>query len=229
MPLVLVPFLIWKRAYRVAACFITVAVCVVGLWTLRNFVVLDDFITVSASFGSAFMQGSDERFYQEKIAAYPAFLEAAAQVGIAKPVGATSSKIDRWMFRLGIWSYQQQTRQHGMLSVIGMIGRKFIKMWYLTEGGNIRSELMLGFCSLLVVPLGLVELVSQLRSGDSTWQLLTITVGYWILIHILVVPIVRYMLPILAILILAASVRVCRVIQTRFSSWRPRPDGIAVA
>jgi hypothetical protein len=42
-------------------------------------------------------------------------------------------------------------------------------------------------------------------------QLLSITLVYWILIHALVVPIARYMIPALALLMLGTCVRVDRM------------------
>ena len=211
LPIFFTMWWLWKRAYRTAILFSLIFGVTVGLWTLRNYLVVDDVVVVSSSFGSAFMQGSDERFYHDKEREYPPLFAMAAAKGLPKPVVEKSSSINRWLFQLGIRHYQDQARDNGWPSVAGMVARKFVKMWYLTESGNRRSQIILLICAIFAAPLGLIELGTWFKLADQGRLFCALTVAYWILIHILIVPIARYTVPVFPVILLAACFRLERI------------------
>lgn len=212
LPLAFAGYWVWRRAYLAAALFVLAFGLPIGAWTLRNWVVLGDPIVVSSAFGPAFMQGSDDKYYQHKEAEYPAVFRDAAAAGITKPTVETGSNINRWMFRIGLHNYQVRLRDRGVIAALGHMARKLVYMWYLTESISPREELGSAMFALLVVPLGLWELFRWLWRGDGQ-RLVAITVGFWIGIHLLVVPVARYTIPIMPLIILAACFRAGAILQ----------------
>jgi len=228
LPVLFVAYWVWKRAYRTAVVFSLLFGITVALWTIRNVVVLNDFIVVSSNFGSTFMQGSDERFYNDKGTEYPILFAQSAAAGIKKPVVEKGSAINAWLFRIGLWQYQRQIQANGWVSVAGMQARKFIKMWYLVESGNRRSEIVLFLCALVMLPLGLLELATWFKPADQARFFCALTVTYWILIHSLIVPLTRYMVPVFPVIILAATFRAERIWRRRTAAKAASPAGEAL-
>ena len=105
-------------------------------------------------------------------------------------------------------------------------------MWFLVESGNKRSEAILLLCALAVVPLGLWELWLWLWSGDEARRMVAITVAFWIALHLLVVPVARYTIPILPVIVLAACFRGAALLGRRNTirgTPTPRLDSLAPA
>jgi hypothetical protein len=207
LPFIYALYWVRKRAYAAAAVFLLAFGIPLGIWTARNWVVLRDPIVVSSSFGAAFMQGSDDKLYQNKATEYTGLFLSAEAAGITKPAVETSSNINRWMFRIGIRNYRLRLQNQGVFAALGHVARKVGYMWFLTESGNRRSQAILLVCALSVVPLGLWELWLWLWSGDEARRIPAITIAFWIGIHLLVVPIARYTVPILPVIVLAACFR----------------------
>jgi len=207
LPVAFVAYWFWRRSYSAAMVFALAFVLPIGAWTVRNRVVLGDPIVVSTSFGSAFMQGSDDKFYQHKATEYPALMRGAEAAGLTRPTVETGSNMNRWMFRIGMRNYRLRLEKQGIFAVLGHFGRKLGYMWFLTESGNLREEAVLSLCSLVVVPLGFWGLWTWWLTGEAQ-RILVITVAFWIGIHLLVVPVARYMVPVLPVILLAACIRV---------------------
>lgn len=207
LPLVLAAYWFWRRAFSAAIVFLLAFALPIGMWTIRNWIVLQDPVVVSSSFGAAFLQGSDEKLYQNKTTEYPALFRDAEVAGIHKPAIETGSNINRWMYRIGMRNYQSRLENQGIPAVLGQLARKLGYMWFLTESGSRKAEAILFLCALAVVPLGLWELWTWLWAADAARRVPAITVGFWIAIHLLVVPIARYTVPILPVILLAACFR----------------------
>ncbi len=104
-------------------------------------------------------------------------------------------------------NYRLRLEKQGIFAVLGHFGRKLGYMWFLTESGNLREEAVLSLCSLVVVPLGFWGLWTWWLTGEAQ-RILVITVAFWIGIHLLVVPVARYMVPVLPVILLAGCIRV---------------------
>jgi len=65
--------------------------------------------------------------------------------------------------------------------------------------------------AVIFLPLGLIELWKWLGSNGTVTGTLAIAVVFWIAVHMLVVPIARYMVPICPVIILAGCVRMSRI------------------
>jgi 4-amino-4-deoxy-L-arabinose transferase-like glycosyltransferase len=205
LPLVLLLVSFRPKAIRRWAVFSAAMAIIVVPWSIRNLVVLDDFIPVSVGTGSVILQGSDERFFtgDGKAAYYPATFQAAAEAGLRKPATDHESAVDQWLGRIGLW-VQRKRFQERPLSAVPFFAHKLVRVWYGTESGGFRQQAILGFCALLVLPAGLWQLWKWRASHAGLSYVLLITVGYIALMHAATLPEARYTFPIFPVLILGA-------------------------
>jgi hypothetical protein len=206
LPLALALPLLWKRSFRSAACFLLAYAAMIAPWAIRNQVVLNDRILVSVGFGGAFLQGADERLFtiEGKRQFYPEVHADARRNGVVRPASDHESEIDRWLFQVG-WNAYKQRMATRPLSIVPFEAKKFLRLWYATEFGRFRSDLILGLCSLPFVLPGVWQLWKWGRMKSPVAMAGAITIGYFILLYWVVIPINRYMLPVYPILFLAAS------------------------
>jgi 4-amino-4-deoxy-L-arabinose transferase-like glycosyltransferase len=206
LPLLLLPLWFRKRQYAQAAGFVLAATCVVAPWTIRNAVVLQDHILVSTGFGSVLMQGSDESVFTSagKRSEYARMFSEAAEHGIYKPTTPLESQWDNWMGRVGLYNLTVRLKTRP-LSFLPFYVTKFLRLWYATESASLRPELLLGLCSILVVPVGILQLFLWRSSHSEFAQSAGVVILYFVALPLVTLPLVRYTLPIYPILILSAS------------------------
>jgi 4-amino-4-deoxy-L-arabinose transferase-like glycosyltransferase len=205
LPLFFLPIFVWFRRLRVWFAAGVVMACLILPWTLRNWIVLDDFIPVAVGSGSFLLQGSDERFFagSGKMALYPEVFEAAGQAGIRKPASDHESGIDAWMGRVGLWTYRQRLEKRP-LSLLPFLVYKSLRLWYGAENASPAKQFLVGLCSFLVVPAGFWQLWrSRSRKSVATYLLLG-CLAYFFLVHVVLLPEVRYVIPIYPLIILSA-------------------------
>lgn len=197
LPVWLIPFWLLKR-WQQGLLFALGVFCVVLPWTVRNYLVLDDRILVAVGSGSVFLQGSEERTlsYHGKNKEYPAMYAAAAKDGIVKPADHKESKIDNWMRQVGLRNYRLRLEERPW-SFVSFFTNKFFRLWYGTESCSWKSQLAVGIWSVAIVPLGIWQLWRK-RAALLLW-----TLGYFVLLHWVTLPQLRYMLPVYPFLILA--------------------------
>ena len=208
--------------FRCTALFLAGFLLLVTPWAIRNRVVLNDPILVSVGFGSAFLQGSDERAFTiaGKRAAYPQMYAEAARHGVVKPPTDHESAIDHWLFEVGLLTYKERVI-HRPLSLLSLTIKKVLLLWYSTESGGFNGQLLLGLCALPVVVPGLWQLWKW--NGTPIATLLASVLVYFILLHVATLPLNRYMLPVYPILLLGASEWWMSLIQ-RHTRWRVGSD-----
>jgi len=177
----------------------------VAPWTIRNLVVLDDSIPVNTGLGSVMLQGSDERFFtgDGKRTYYDATFQAAIAAGIDKPPTDRESQQDEWLGRVGVWVQRQRFAERP-LSAIPFFGHKLVRLWYGTETGGFRPQVVLGFCALLVLPAGIWQLWKWRSSHPGVAYVALGSLAYLVAMHTLTLPEARYTVPIFPLLILAA-------------------------
>jgi len=183
---------------KLKCTLLLIGMCLVILpWTLRNLHVLGEPIIVQTGLGSVFLQGSRSEYFtiEGKRRAYPELFRAAAEEGLAEPTDGKATSRDRWRFALGLRNYRIRLAQEPW-SLFPFAARKFGRLWYGTETGLSYKHLVLGFCSLLVVPLGTRQLWLLKRDHLYLSVTLSLLILYFVALHLVCYPECRYMLPV---------------------------------
>jgi hypothetical protein len=218
IPVFLLPVWIWKRRPFEAVAFVLGMALLIIPWTVRNSVVLQDRIIVSTGMGNVLLMGSE----QDQITSErkSGFYEDAAAEGIAngllKPNPEYGSAIDKWFFRIAMMRYKQRL-ENQPLSLVKLFGLKLLRLWYATDTGTGREQLVLALCSLPVVPMGLLQVWRWRKANKPFFLTMGGVLLYFIAMHLALLPLLRYMLPIYPILILAASQLVCEALSHRYA------------
>jgi len=175
-------------------------------WTLRNWVVLHDWIPVSVGSGAAVLQGSDAGFFSGpgKLALYPGVFESARGAGLEKPPGDHESAIDAWMGRVGFWVYRRRLSARP-LSVAPFLVYKCLRMFYGAENAPPWKQVLVGICSFLVVPPGIWQLSRARRRHRGVVYLLLASFGAFFFVHLAFVPEIRYVIPVYPLIIPGAA------------------------
>jgi 4-amino-4-deoxy-L-arabinose transferase-like glycosyltransferase len=210
MPVFLFPVWLWRkvpRGFEKGLGLVLGLAIVIAPWMLRNRIVLHDSIPVATGFGSAFLQGSDPKFFtiDGKDANYPDAFAQAADDGIPKPATDSRESVqDKYLLHVGIDQYRHRLRERPLsFAVLGV--QKALRVWYGTETGRFRQQFMLGLVSLCVVPLGLWRVFLWMKSSPAAGALIAGTLVYFFLLHWISLPEYRYVHPIMPLLVLAAA------------------------
>jgi 4-amino-4-deoxy-L-arabinose transferase-like glycosyltransferase len=174
-------------------------------WTVRNYLVLKEIVPVATA-SSPFLQGSHEDFLTiDAKKGYPKYFLELKERGIsAPPPGAGPVLIDRYWFRAGLEKYKIRA-ETDPLSFIPFMLQKFGRMWYATESG--RNHVIILFANLplyIFAIVGGIYLFRQRRAPQSIWILLFV-IAYFALLHMISLPLFRYVLPIMPYVIVLAS------------------------
>jgi len=228
LPLAFVPLAVWHRTYRWILPLLAGFVIIVGPWAIRNRIVLDDPILVAVGFGGAFMQGADEEAFtiDGKHPAFSRMTESAARAGIEKPNNDHEGEIDSWLFRVGLHRYVERVRTEPW-SLVPFMAKKTLLLWFSTESGSFRGQLILALCSLPIVVPGLFQMWRWALAGTPFGAVLAVICGYFIVLHVATGPLNRYMLPVYPFLCLAASTWFLRFVDLRLHMRYARPSSPA--
>ena len=204
LPLLLAADAVRHRAYRTAVWLLAGFVVVLMPWFVRNAVVLHDRIPVAVGFGSVFLQGADESTFTiaGKRDTYPRLYQEAARDGVLKPADDRESAIDGWMLKVGAWEYRRRLATRPW-SFGPFAAKKFLRLWYATESGGIRVEAMLALCSVPIVVPAFIQLW-KIR-GSRIAVVVILPTFYLVVLHMVTLPLNRYMLPAYALLMVPAS------------------------
>jgi len=192
----------WEKAiYLVLGTFLLVIP-----WTIRNWVVFHERILVSTGYGATFFQSSDERLYTiaGKRKYYGVVHAEVEKDGVVRPNTEKESEIDRWLLQCGLDVYKRRWEQRP-LSFIPFAIDRFFRIWYANESGAVRSEIGMGLCSLILVPLGAWQLWRWRNAQRDLALMAGVLILYFLGIHLVLFPEFRYVLPIFPWLILGWS------------------------
>jgi 4-amino-4-deoxy-L-arabinose transferase-like glycosyltransferase len=193
---------------RLLKCtLVPMGMCLLVLpWTLRNLHVLGEPIIVQTGFGSVFFQGSRSEYFtiEEKARAYPILVRQAVEQGLVKPTDGKNTSNERLLFDLGLREYRLRLEQEP-LSFFPFVIHKFARLWYGMETGIFYKQLILGLCSLLVVPIAIFQIWFWRRDRLHLSMVLGILLMYFIALHVVGYPQFRYMISIFPFLIFSAS------------------------
>ena len=183
-----------------------VGMCLLVLpWTLRNLYVLGEPIIVQTGFGKVFLEGSSSKYFNEgMLGDLPVLRRQAAEEGLVEPTDRKVSSTDRWYFNLGLRNYRIRLEQEP-LSFFPFVMHKFARLWYAMETGVFYKQLILGICSLLVVPIGIAQIWFWRRGHPHLSIVLSLSLLYFIILHLITMPLFRYMMPLYPLLIFSAS------------------------
>ena len=188
LPVMLI--LLGKRGRDSIFCYAALClsfVLVILPWTVRNYVVLDDFIPVGTSGGIVVLMGSSEKFLiiDGKSEMYQVYIP---------PAGGKPSQIDKFYTRAGIERHVVHL-QTDPLDFVRFMAEKLARLWYATESGKNHSLILLSQLPIYVFAvIGMI--FAWIKGKTAAWIPLCI-VAYFIALHWLSLPLFRYMVPIM--------------------------------
>lgn len=209
-----------QRWWNHCAIIVVACVLVVLPWSLRNYLVLHEVIPVAAVAGGNFLYGSSEQFWtiSEREQALPRMFDSLKAKGVieAPSLQTSPSAADRYALIAGLEIYKMRLR-NDPFSFIPFGMKKFLRLWYATESGN-NHGIILGInLPLFLGAIGGVILVIQ--QGNRYAYLLLGLVGYFVALHLIMVPLFRYMLPVMPYVIAFASFAVSVLLERTFPHW----------
>ncbi len=172
-------------------------------WTIRNYVVLREFVPVATT-GSVFLQGSSEKFFtiSGKRSEFPGYFEELKSRGLTQSASGTSVENDRFLWRAGLENYRIRFEQ-APLSFVPFMLTKFSHLWYATESG--KNQVKILTANMPIYLLSLVGIVVAIRSRNTLSCHLLGIVLYFVLLHWISLPLFRYMVPVMPYLIIYAA------------------------
>jgi 4-amino-4-deoxy-L-arabinose transferase-like glycosyltransferase len=193
---------------RLLKCTLSlIGMCLLVLpWTLRNLYMLGEPIIVQTGFGTPFLQGSRSGYFtiEGMSRNYPVLSRQAVEEGLVEPTDRKATSQDRWQFNLGLRDYRIRLEQEP-LSFFPLVIHKFARLWYGMETGVFYKQLILGICSLLVVPIGIFQIWLWKRDHFHLSVILGLLFLYFTTLHLVSLPELRYMIPLYPFLIFSAS------------------------
>ena len=165
-------------------------------WSLRNYVVLNDFIPVATA-GSVFLQGSSEKFFtiDGKTKELPKYFEVLRLKGITKPsTSSRPSEKDRFLMRAGLENYRVRL-ESDPLSMFPFMLKKFFRLWYSTESG--RNHGIILAINMLIYPFALGGIILAWVRRKELALLLLGLILYFVILHWVSLPLFRYMVPVM--------------------------------
>lgn len=199
------PFLLFMGllpfAYRVrhflpgVVLFVASFLLVISPWTMRNYVVLDDFIPVATGGGIVVLMGSQVEYMTipGKPGMYQKYLP---------PQGSKPSEVDRYWRNAGIAEHMGHLKSDPM-GFAKFHLMKFQQLWYATESGQNHVWTLWG--NLPIYILACVGMLFVLRRKQILVLLPLFVIGYYILLHWVSLPLFRYMMPVMPYVIGLAS------------------------
>lgn len=234
-PQALVPVLalivLWRGGVARAAALAAAFACFTVPWIVRNRIVLDDDFGLAAGFASPFLQGVDEATFDgwQKVSYFERWSSEAEAAGYYKPKEfAKASEAERWMRQLGMLQYKKRWKERPW-SFPGFALLKIARLWYGTENSRPGRDLGIFLLSAIAVLPGLAWIVrgwlkSSRSSRGALWNfslydyVVMATLGYFIALHAIALPMVRYMVPVLPLILIGTGQLVDAVVK-----WHTRP------
>lgn len=202
LPVMLI--LLGNRSRGSIFCYATLClsfVLVILPWTVRNYVVLEDFIPVGTSGGIVLLQGSSEKFLT--IGGKPEMLQAHIPPAAGKP-----SQNDKFFARAAVERHVMHL-QTDPIGFVRFMATKLARLWYATESGKNHNLILLSQLPLYVFAV-IGVIFARVKGKTSAWILLCI-VAYFIALHWLSLPLFRYMIPIMPYVIGLAAFAIVTV------------------
>jgi 4-amino-4-deoxy-L-arabinose transferase-like glycosyltransferase len=172
-------------------------------WTIRNYVVLNAFIPVALT-GSVLLQGSSEEFLtiSGKNNEYPKYFELLKSRGIERPRNGNPVEMNKFLTNAGLERYKIRF-ENNPFSIVSFTIKKFFRMWYATESGRNHVRILaINMPFYLLSIIGIV--MALLTKKDKSFVILGVLI-YFILIHLITLPLFRYIVPVVPYIIIFAA------------------------
>jgi hypothetical protein len=178
---------------------------------MRNSLVLHEFVPVGTG-GGVFLQGASDEFLTiENKARYPEYYNRLEERGISQPPnGSGPVEMDRFFIRAGLESYKIRL-ENDPLSMLPFMAMKFFRLWYATESGN-NERIILGINSIIYA-LALIGLWLSWTRGSRYLYMVGPIILYFVLLHWATLPLFRYILPVMPLIIAFAGIAVFAVYE----------------
>lgn len=191
--------------FKRCLAFLVSFVLVIFPWSLRNYIVLDEFIPVATSGQMVFLRGADESFFTIEDAEknVPLYIEKMRLKGIHEPLPASGpgQKAD-FLARIATERYKERFYAEPE-TLIPFLLTKLARLWYATESG--RNQALIVSANAIIYLLALLgALLAWPKKNECFWLLLAI-LGYFVAIHTVLIPLFRYMLPVIPYVIMFAA------------------------
>jgi hypothetical protein len=219
-PLVL-PFLLlpvvaaagqWKpKAWAQGALVIAVTLSMVLVWGIRNQRVLGEFILLQTNSGSTFCHGADARTWtiDGRLAYHEPIMKSLEPRGIVKPTTGLERDIDKWYWKAGIELYRIKLEQDP-LSLVGFFLQKSARIWYASEAGH--SGRLLGAIHFPLAALMLLGILARRREIRNLDVVMVGVIGLYVALDILTLPMIRYLAPVMPLILIYASIGLLAII-----------------
>lgn len=188
-------------------------------WAVRNLRVLGEPIIVQTGFGAVFQQGSRSAYFTipGKTRLYPVLIREAAQDGLPRPSDGKATSLDHWHLHLALLNYRERWLRRPF-SFAPFLIHKFARLWYGAETGTFYKQLILGICSLAVIPMGIFQIWVWRRTDRRVLSLtLSLVTAYFVILHVIAYPEFRYVFPLFPLFLFAASHQYINILGHRSS------------
>jgi 4-amino-4-deoxy-L-arabinose transferase-like glycosyltransferase len=197
-----------RRTFAQFGAFCACFVMIIAPWTVRNYLVLGEFVPVAIMGGVPTLGGAGEEFFtipgrEQRLRDYYRQLEAR---GIDTP-GSDGSRSDweRFYRKAAIERYKIRFETDPW-SFPGFFVKKFLRLWYATESGSNHFQILL--INAFVYPFCLVGIWSCMRRKQLEALTVLMPVVYLVLLHCATFAMFRYMVPVMPYLLAFAGVGV---------------------
>jgi len=193
-----------KPLLRRYLAFCLAFIAVILPCSLRNYVVLDEFIPVATA-GANFLPACSEKFWPipESTKEWPQLFELMKSRGIEMPSkdGKPSEK-DRFFLKAGL-EYCKIRLENEPLSFFPFMLKKFFRLWYATESGMNHAIIMA--INILIYLAAAAGIMLTWVGRKNLAVVLLGVLGYFVLLHWITYPVFRYMVPVMPYVIVFGS------------------------
>ncbi len=191
LPLFVLPVLVFlrqrERQLLKCAAFGFLFLLTILPWTIRNYVVLNDFIPVATGGGVVVLMGSQESYLT--IPGKPAMYANHPPKAGGKP-----SEVDRHWRNAGLAEHLKHL-ERDPLAFIRFNAMKFLRLWYATESGDNHIRTLAP--NLPIYILACVGVLRVLKKRQRLALIPLSVIGYYVVLHWASLPLFRYMIPVM--------------------------------
>lgn len=210
----------WKSVRQMVniATYLAVYLLILAPWSYRNYVEFGKFSPGVGGFGTSLWWGSDPRIFtsygksQRQVAA-DAEKEMAAK-GIPPRPGNDVIRREQWRWEMAMQNYREMLRQP--LRLLKVLALKFSRSLYASEDRPSSHPLMIAIQAPTIL-LSIVGVGNLFRRGRDRF-LTVLFVSYTLYFYVMVsaaMPMVRYFVPALPLLLLLALAGIPECLSTR--------------
>jgi 4-amino-4-deoxy-L-arabinose transferase-like glycosyltransferase len=235
LPFLTVPLLALRVTRRTAVHLAILSfpsfVLTIVPWTIRNYLVTGEVVPVAVGGpGEVLLQGSHPDFFtiDGKNRNYIPYFERLKEKGIVLPPNHTDMEWDRFTYLAAREMYAERWRAEGPLGLGAFFLHKFGRLWYATESGA--HHLLSAIMTVPFLLLAVGGMITGWKHGSGRAARLPLfgIVAYFVLLHWITLPLVRYMIPVFPLLIAHAGYWLAARLPASAFVFEPSPSTFPV-